>query len=57
MLLYAMGREAANVHLGTKRQTANIVKDLRKKDANWLREGAVRMARVAEKDWDRYRKS
>jgi hypothetical protein len=52
-----MGREAANVHLGTKRQAATIVKDLRKRGANWLREGAVRMARVAEKDWDRYRKS
>jgi hypothetical protein len=57
MLLHAMGREAANVHLGTKRQTAKIRKDLRKRGANWLREGAVRMARAVEKDWDRYRKS
>ncbi len=57
MLLHAMGREAANVHLGTRRQTTNIVKDLRKRGANWLREGAVRMARAVEKDWDRYRKS
>jgi Uncharacterized protein conserved in bacteria (DUF2252) len=57
MLLHAMGREAANVHLGTRRQTANILKDLRKKKASWLREGAARMARAVEKDWDRYRKS
>ena len=57
MLLHAMGREAANVHLGTKRQTANILKDVRKRGANWLREGAVRMARAVEKDWDRYGKS
>ena len=57
MLLHAMGREAANVHLGTRRQTANIVKDLRKRGRNWLREGAVRMAKAVEKDWDRYRKS
>jgi hypothetical protein len=56
MLLHAMGREAANVHLGTKRQTANILKDLRKRGANWLRVGVSQMARVVEKDWDRYRK-
>ncbi len=57
MLLYAMGQETANVHLGTKRQVANIKKDLRKRKPKWLREAAGRMVNLVEKDWKRYRKS
>ena len=56
MILQAMGAEAANVHLGTKRQAANILKDLSKRKANWLRDSATRMARAVEKDWNRYQK-
>jgi hypothetical protein len=56
MILHAMGLEAANVHLGTKRQTANILKDLVKSKARWLREAAARMADVVERDWNRFRK-
>jgi len=56
MLLTAMGSEAANVHLGTKSQTANILKDLKKKKRGWLEDAAVRMAKILEKDWKRYRK-
>ena len=55
LLLRAMGSEAANVHLGTRRQTNNILKDLRRKKANWLRDAAVQMTGVVEKDWDRHR--
>lgn len=57
MILQAMGVDAANVHLGTKRQTANILKDLSKRKANWLRDSATLMARAVEKDWNRYKKS
>ena len=57
MILQAMGAEAANVHLGTKRQTANILEDLSKRKSNWLRDSAIRMARAVEKDWRRYKKS
>lgn len=56
-ILQAMGAEAANVHLGTKRQVAHILKDLSKRKANWLRDSATHMARNVEKDWNRYRKS
>jgi hypothetical protein len=52
-----MGAEAANVHLGTGRQAANIQKDLRKRKPKWLQESAARMAQLVEKDWKRYRKS
>ena len=57
MILLAMGAEAANVHLGTKRQTVNILKDLNKRKANWLRDSATRMANAVEKDWKRYKES
>ena len=57
MLLHAMGAEAANVHLGTKRQVANIQKDLRQRKPKWLIEAGARMAKLVEKDWKRYSKS
>src|ERR1700722_9669622 len=56
MILRAMGAEAANVHLGTKRQATNILKDLSKRKANWLRDSATRMSQAMEKDWNRYKK-
>jgi hypothetical protein len=56
MILQAMGAEAANVHLGTKRQAAHILNDLRKREANWLRDSAHHMAAAVEKDWKRYKK-
>ena len=56
MLLTAMGSEAANVHLGTKSQTAKVLKDLEMRKRGWLQDAAVRMAKTLEKDWKRYRK-
>jgi hypothetical protein len=57
MLLNAMGREAANVHLGTRSSTKNILKDLKKRKRGWLEDAAKRMAKILEKDWKRYRKT
>jgi hypothetical protein len=56
MLLYSMGSEAANVHLGTKSQSKRILKHLKKGKQDWLQDAAVRMAKALEKDWNRYRK-
>jgi hypothetical protein len=56
LLLHSMGAEAANVHLGTKRQVAAIQKDLRSRKSNWLRSAAAEMAQMVEKDWKHYRK-
>ena len=53
-LLCAMGSEAANVHLGSKRQVANILKDLRYRK-RWLRLAAKDMANAMEADWKKYR--
>jgi hypothetical protein len=55
-LLYAMGTEAANVHLGTRGQRKKILSDLQKKKGNWLRSAARNMAKATEKDWRKYRK-
>jgi Uncharacterized protein conserved in bacteria (DUF2252) len=57
MLLHAMGAEAANVHLGSKRQVANIQKDLRQRKPKWLADAGARMALLVEKDWKRFKKA
>jgi hypothetical protein len=33
-----------------------VLKDLRTRKRGWLRDAAVNMAKVLEKDWKRYRK-
>lgn len=57
MLLTAMGTETANVHLGTKRQTKRILDDIRHRNPGWLQDAAIDMAKILEKEWNRYRKS
>jgi hypothetical protein len=54
-LLEAMGRETANIHLGTpvhkKAMRRAILKDLRRRKGNWLVEAAQAMADAMERDW------
>lgn len=50
-LLEAMGRETANIHLGTEEKRRLILKDLRRRKGNWLVESAHAMAVAMEKDW------
>lgn len=57
LLLCAMGSEAANVHLGTKAQTNEILEDLRTRKSKWLRKSAKDMAKAIEREWKDYRKS
>ncbi|HTS19465.1 MAG TPA: DUF2252 family protein [Verrucomicrobiae bacterium] len=49
-LLYEMGWETANVHLGSKKAAPKILKDLSKRPADWLRHAAEAMARATESD-------
>ncbi|MCU1259849.1 MAG: hypothetical protein JWO80_2734 [Bryobacterales bacterium] len=53
-LLNAMGVEAANVHLGSKSQTAGILKDLQKRKAGWLRSAARTTAKAVVAEWKEY---
>ena len=50
-LLEAMGRETANIHLGTESKRKAILKDLRGRKGNWLLGAAQAMADAIEKDW------
>jgi hypothetical protein len=56
-LLHAMGTEAANVHLGTKRAVNNILKDLHRRKSGWLRSAAKNMAKATQREWKKYKKS
>ncbi len=55
-LLHAMGAEAANVHLGDKRQQKKILSDLQNRKSTWLRDAAKEMAKAVERDWKKYRR-
>ena len=50
-LLEAMGRETANIHVGTEEKRRAILKDLQGRKGNWLAGAALAMADVMEKDW------
>jgi hypothetical protein len=56
-LLYCMGWETANVHLGTKGAPADILKDLRKRKAGWLYKSAKAMGEAILNDWKDWRKN
>jgi len=56
-LLHAMGSEAANVHLGGKPSVRLLLRDLRRRKANWLRSAAKEMAKLMEREWKNYWKS
>ena len=57
VLLRAMGAEAANVHLGTRRAVNSILKNLPGLKADWLRSAAKTMAKAVEREWKKYKKS
>ncbi len=50
-LLEAMGRETANVHLGSKRAAERIKRDLGKRPGGWLYTAAKAMVRATTEDW------
>jgi len=54
-LLEAMGRETANIHLGTEEKRKTLLKDLRQRKGNWLLDAAQAMAAVLETDWKVWR--
>ncbi len=56
-LLYAMGTDAANVHLGSKSAVNRICKTWAARKARWLRAAAKEMAKAMVRDWKKYAKS
>lgn len=55
-LLFAMGFETANIHLGSRNAVPAIEKDLRARPASWLHKAAKEMARATRSDWLRWRR-
>jgi hypothetical protein len=53
-LLHAMGKEVANVHLGSSGCVKSVLKDLSGRDKKWLRRAGKQMARVMVKEWKAY---
>jgi uncharacterized protein (DUF2252 family) len=54
-LLWMMGWETANIHLGCPEQRAPILADLRHRGP-WLSPAARRMAELVKRDWRKWRK-
>ena len=50
-LLQAMGRETANIHLGTKATTGRVLEDLKRRPGKWLYRAAEMMAKATVQDW------
>jgi len=55
-LLHAMGWEAANVHLATRRSMKAVQSDLGRRPAKWLRSAARQMSKLIAKEWNKWRK-
>jgi uncharacterized protein (DUF2252 family) len=55
ILLEAMGRETANIHLGSAETIAAVRRDLRRRRGAWLYDGASRMAEATLDDWKAWR--
>jgi hypothetical protein len=51
-LLWAMGFETANVHLGTKGVRATIRRELRRFDGHWLGHRAAEAAKLTVEEWE-----
>ncbi len=55
-LLYAMGWETANIHLGSREKIALLRKDLGARRGRWLHKAAKAMAEATRQDWKAWRK-
>jgi len=56
-LLYCMGWETANIHLGSPRAIANVQRDLSRRRGRWLHKAAKSMLRMSLDDWSDWRKN
>src|SRR5262249_16957667 len=55
VLLYSVGWETANVHLGSERRTL-LLRHVRRRKADWLRKASERMTAAMQVDWRRWRR-
>jgi len=57
VVLKAMGRETANMHLGTPDASKAVLRDLKKRPDGWLCEAAEKMTEAVVHDWKDWRNS
>ena len=55
-LLWAMGAEAANVHLGARDKAASILHDLSQRPRKWLHEAVRTMVEAVLRDWQKWQR-
>jgi len=55
-LLYAMGWETANIHIGTRRSSKLILRHLQKQKAKWLHTASEEMLSAVREDWKVWKK-
>jgi hypothetical protein len=53
----AMGKELANVHLGSRRALAAVRRDLRRRKPEWLAQAARSMAEATVRDWKEWKEN
>jgi hypothetical protein len=53
-LLRAMGWETANIHLGSRASGKAVMRDLKKRDSQWLRQAAKLTAEAVRDDWKKW---
>lgn len=56
-LLYAMGLETANIHLGTANTAAKIERDLNRRGKRWLVDSVRTMKKRTQQDWSAWSES
>jgi len=56
-LLYAMGWDTANLHLGSADKIASVKKDLGERKGRWLRDAAKTMSEATKEDWELWRRA
>lgn len=56
-LLYCMGWETANMHLGTSKASAARKRDLARRKDRWLHKSAKSMFKLTLKEWKEWRKN
>jgi hypothetical protein len=55
-LLHAMGRETANIHLGTPSARKTVLRHLAKQKGKWLHDAAEAMLQAMRSEWNVWRK-
>jgi hypothetical protein len=56
-LLYCMGWETANIHLGTPKVRSRVAADLGKRRSGWLLKASRAMVQLVLDDWKRWRRA